>query len=184
MVSKTDVKNYDFLEFSLKGKFDSEYINTNANYIYNAYTKDGFSVAPFFDVNYLYSKADDHELDTMIGDERFYQYFSDFRQKTLLASAGVGFTQELNKLSLYFAPRIQQEIINDGSEFVSHFGGSRFSIDPDDKKDMYLALSLGVNLYVNDRLSLGFNINGKQKISNRDKEYQNINGMLKVKYNY
>lgn len=106
-----------------------------------------------------------YELSTNELDAKFTQYFSDISQKTVLADIGVSLAIE-DKWLIY------------------HFGSNPFTMDPNDKKDTYFRLLFGVGYNENEKINLEFNISGKQKLTNTDQDYQNINAMINISYKY
>lgn len=123
-----------------------------------------------------------YELSINELDAKFTQYFSDISQKTVLADIGVSLAIEDKWLS--FTPALQQEFIDDSEELIYHFGGNPFTMDPNDKKDTYFRLLFGVGYNENEKINLEFNISGKQKLTNTDQDYQNINAMINISYKY
>ncbi|MDE5603186.1 MAG: autotransporter outer membrane beta-barrel domain-containing protein [Helicobacter sp.] len=144
-----------------------------------------FFLKPFGGINYYYSFTPKFtESGTILA-----KHVRSSTNNSVSLDAGLEFRQYFGANSyIYFTPKLEQYIINNGDDYVARFAGSTsvFRIASQDKKKTYGQLTLGGNINMNDNLSFSIGGGLKQiltgKANSTNETYLSGNMGLKYKF--
>lgn len=141
-------------------------------------------IKPFVGGNYYYAYTPNYEETGTLAKQ-----VESISNSSISLEFGAELRKYLNESSYIFAiPRIEQYLINNGSDFTAKFLGSNtnFSVDSDNKKKTYGQIIVGGNVDFTNRLSANLGFGAKQifagKTANKNETY--LSGQVGLKYKF
>lgn len=183
-MSSTKDTSY-LLNSEIKGDYTRDYLGFSANggHVFS-FSEDSFFIKPFLGANYYLTHTPGYDQSGVAA-----KSIDAITNHSLSLEIGGDFRKYLSQSSFFYvSPKIEQYVLNSGSDYVAGFLGSSttFTIETERTKKTYAQLVLGGNFDITESFNLNFALGVKQilagQVNSQNESY--ISGNLGVKYRF